>query len=52
MISDQKRNEINQIQKRLDDQNSSPGDNNIGSTNTASAGASFDSAERGAALHG
>ena len=53
MISDQKRNETNQIQKRLDDQNTSPRDDNIGSTNTAaSAGASFDSAERGAALHG
>jgi len=60
IISDQRRNEIKQIQQRLDNQGSSTGDRgrndrpggaNQSAPSTSSTGG-FDSSERGAALHG
>ena len=59
IISDQRRNEIKQIQQRLDNQGSSTGDRgrndgpggaNQSAPSTSSQG--FDSSERGKALHG
>ena len=60
IISDQRRNQIQQIQQRLDNQGSSTGDRgrndrpggaNQSAPSTSSKGG-FDSSERGAALHG
>jgi hypothetical protein len=60
IISDQRRNQIQQIQQRLDNQSPSTGDrgrndrpggtNQVATSSPAKSG--FDSAERGAALHG
>ena len=60
IISDQRRNQIQQIQQRLDNQGPSTGDrgrndrpggaNQVATSSPAKSG--FDSAERGAALHG
>jgi len=60
IISDQRRNQIQQIQQRLDNQGSSTGDRGRGdrsgganqSTPSTSSQSGFDSSERGAALHG
>ena len=60
VISDQKRNDIQQIQQRLDSQGSSEGDRGRGdrpggasqSAASSSSRGSFDSSERGGSLHG
>jgi len=55
MMSQQRKNEINKVQQKLDNQSTSSRDDYMGGggapTSTGSP-ASFDSAERGAALHG
>jgi len=60
IISDQRRNQIQQIQQRLDNQGPSTGDRGRGdrpgganqSAPSTSSKGGFDSSERGAALHG
>jgi len=60
IISDQRRNQIQQIQQRLDNQGPSTGDRGRNdrpgganqSTPSTSSKSGFDSSERGAALHG
>jgi hypothetical protein len=60
VMSDQKRNDIQQIQQRLDSQGSSEGDRGRGdrpggasqSAASSSSRGSFDSSERGGSLHG